>query len=143
MVTAVYVSASEHINNGAKKESKSLAKMIMMRESLAGLPKESLGGLFRQSLSLAELDRLFEDDSTQSFENLECRLKTPMRKALKKSICVNKDILEANKTVENDNIQVRFSEYANDKTNSPYTSENNDHVNDQQKASEYINSDNN
>ena len=63
-----------------QKDSKSLAKMIMMRESLAGMPKESIGGLFRQSLSLAELDRLFEDDSTQSFENLETRLKTPRRR---------------------------------------------------------------
>ena len=68
---------------GKTKDTKSLAKMIMMRESLAGLPKESIGGLFRQSLSLAELDRLFEDDSTQSFENLETRLKTPMRKIKK------------------------------------------------------------
>ena len=65
---------------GKSKDTKSLAKMIMMRESLAGMPKESIGGLFRQSLSLAELDRLFEDDSTQSFENLETRLKTPRRK---------------------------------------------------------------
>ena len=34
-------------------------------------------GLFRQSLSIAELDRMFDDDSTQSFEDLERRLKTP------------------------------------------------------------------
>ena len=62
-----------------QKDSKSLAKMIMMRESLAGMPKESIGELFRQSLSLAELDRLFEDESTESFENLETRLKRSKR----------------------------------------------------------------
>ena len=74
-------------SNDAKeqKEHNSIAKMIMMRESLVGLPKESIGGLFRQSLSLAELDRLFEDDSTQSFESLETRLKTPKRKVMKKA----------------------------------------------------------
>ena len=55
---------------------KSLAKMILMRESLAGLPRASLSGLFRQSLSIQELDRMFDDDSTQSFEDLERRLKT-------------------------------------------------------------------
>ena len=37
-------------------------------------------GLLRQSLTLAELDRMFEDDSTESFENLESRLKTPAKK---------------------------------------------------------------
>jgi len=31
------------------------------------------------------LDRLFEDDSTQSFESLETRLKTPKRKVMKKA----------------------------------------------------------
>ena len=46
------------------------------RESLAGLPRASLSGLFRQSLSIQELDRMFDDDSTQSFEDLERRLKT-------------------------------------------------------------------
>jgi hypothetical protein len=61
-------------------EKKSLAKMIMLRESLAGLPRASLSGLFRQSLSIAELDRMFDDDSTQSFEDLERRLKTPGKK---------------------------------------------------------------
>merc|ERR1719228_195301 len=59
------------------KEKKSLAKMILTRESMAGLPRASLSGLFRQSLSIAELDRMFDDDSTQSFEDLERRLKTP------------------------------------------------------------------
>ena len=58
---------------------KSLAKMILMRESLAGLPRASLSGLFRQSLSIQELDRMFDDDSTQSFEDLERRLKTPAK----------------------------------------------------------------
>merc|ERR1712142_572602 len=29
---------------------------------------------------MAELDRMFEDDSTESFENLESRLKTPAKK---------------------------------------------------------------
>ena len=38
---------------------------------------------FRQSLSIAELDRMFEDDSTQSFEDLEKRLKTPCKKSQK------------------------------------------------------------
>ncbi len=60
-------------------EKKSLARMILTRESLAGLPRASLSGLFRQSLSVAELDRLFDDDSTQSFEDLEKRLKTPAK----------------------------------------------------------------
>ena len=77
-----------------KTETNSLAKMIMMRESLAGLPKESIGGLFRQSLSLAELDRLFEDDSTQSFENLEGRLKTPMRRGIRKVTDPDNEILQ-------------------------------------------------
>ena len=53
---------------------------IMMRESLAGMPRASLSGLLRQSLTMAELDRMFEDDSTESFENLESRLKTPAKK---------------------------------------------------------------
>ena len=44
----------------SEKEKKSLAQMILMRESLAGLPRASLSGLFRQSLSIAELDRMFE-----------------------------------------------------------------------------------
>ena len=69
-----------------KDEKKSLAKMIMMRESLAGLPRASLTGLFRQSLSIAELDKMFEDDSTQSFEDLERRLKTPGKTASKAKI---------------------------------------------------------
>jgi len=59
---------------------KSLAMKIMMRESLAGMPRASLSGLLRQSLTMAELDRMFEDDSTESFENLESRLKTPAKK---------------------------------------------------------------
>ena len=37
--------------------------------------------LLRQSLSKAELDRMFEDDSTESFEALERRVKTPKKKA--------------------------------------------------------------
>merc|ERR1719376_815357 len=57
-----------------------------MRESLAGMPRASLTGLFRQSLSMAELDRMFEDDSTESFENLESRLKTPAKKKKPESI---------------------------------------------------------
>ena len=81
-----------------QKDSKSLAKMIMMRESLAGMPKESIGGLFRQSLSLAELDRLFEDDSTQSFENLETRLKTPRRRIK------NNEVLSPNEKEAGNNI---------------------------------------
>ena len=51
----------------------------MMRPSLTGFPRESFSGLFRQSLSAAELERMFEDDSTGSFEKLEQRLKTPKR----------------------------------------------------------------
>jgi hypothetical protein len=58
----------------------------MMRESLAGFPRESFSVLFRQSLSGAELERMFEDDSTGSFEKLELRLKTPKRPNLLKSI---------------------------------------------------------
>ena len=86
-------------NNAAKsRDTASLAKMIMMRESLVGLPRESIGGLFRQSLSLAELDRLFEDDSTQSFEHLENRLKTPKRKGLRKDNGSNE---KCNKPSEN------------------------------------------
>ena len=50
-----------------------------MRPSLTGFPRESFSGLFRQSLSAAELERMFEDDSTGSFEKLEQRLKTPKR----------------------------------------------------------------
>ena len=69
-------------------EKKSLAQMIMMRESLAGLPRASLTGLFRQSLSIAELDRMFEDDSTQSFEDLERRLKTPGKSTVKPKIII-------------------------------------------------------
>jgi len=69
-----------------KEDQKSVAKMIMMRESLAGLPRASLSGLFRQSLSIAELDRMFEDDSTQSFEDLERRLKTPGKSTTKPKI---------------------------------------------------------
>ena len=66
-------------NETSENEKKSLARMILMRESLAGLPRASLSGLFRQSLSIAELDRMFDDDSTQSFEDLERRLKTPAK----------------------------------------------------------------
>ena len=44
-----------------------------MREGLKHLPRESLSVLLRQSLSKAELERMFDDDSTQSFENLERR----------------------------------------------------------------------
>ena len=58
---------------------------IMMRESLAGMPRASMTGLLRQSLTLAELDRMFEDDSTESFENLESRLKTPAKKKKKET----------------------------------------------------------
>ena len=58
---------------------KSRAELIMMREGLTGLPRESLTALLRQSLSGAELDRMFEDDSTENFEALERRLKTPKR----------------------------------------------------------------
>lgn len=72
-------------------DKKSLAKAIMMRESLAGLPRASLSGLFRQSLSLAELDRMFEDDSTQSFEDLERRLKTPSKPKTKSATSTVKD----------------------------------------------------
>ena len=71
------VKAAEVENQEENK--KSLAKMILMRESLAGLPRASLSGLFRQSLSIQELDRMFDDDSTQSFEDLERRLKTPAK----------------------------------------------------------------
>ena len=42
--------------------------------------------VFRQSLSIAELDRMFEDDSTQSFEDLERRLKTPGKSTTKPKI---------------------------------------------------------
>lgn len=41
---------------------------------------------FRQSLSKAELDRMFEDDSTGSFEKLEMRLKTPKRPLTKPNL---------------------------------------------------------
>jgi len=50
-----------------------------MRPSLTGFPRESFSALLRQSLSAAELERMFEDDSTGSFEKLEQRLKTPKR----------------------------------------------------------------
>lgn len=60
-------------------EIKSRAELILMREGLMGLPRESLSALLRQSLSKAELDRMFEDDSTENFEALEKRLKTPKR----------------------------------------------------------------
>ena len=81
-----------------KEDKKSVAKMIMMRESLAGLPRASLSGLFRQSLSIAELDRMFEDDSTQSFEDLERRLKTPGKSTTKPKIVVTEE--EPSKPVE-------------------------------------------
>ena len=61
----------------AEEEKPSLARMIMMRESLVGLPRASFSNLYKQSLTPAELDRMFEDDSTESFENLEMRLRTP------------------------------------------------------------------
>ncbi len=55
---------------------------ILMREGLHGLvPRESLSALLRQSLSKAELDRMFEDDSTANFEAFERRLKTPGKKS--------------------------------------------------------------
>ena len=38
------------------------------------------------SLSGAELERMFEDDSTGNFEKLELRLKTPKRPTLQKSL---------------------------------------------------------
>ena len=70
----------------AQKQQRSLAELIMMRESLAGFPRESFSVLFRQSLSGAELERMFEDDSTGNFEKLEMRLKTPKRPMLQKSV---------------------------------------------------------
>ena len=56
----VPVSKTTVLKEPSDKEKKSLAQMILMRESLAGLPRASLSGLFRQSLSIAELDRMFE-----------------------------------------------------------------------------------
>ena len=61
-------------------ELQSRAELILMREGLMGLPRESMSALLRQSLSRAELDKMFEDDSTENFEALEKRLKTPKRK---------------------------------------------------------------
>ena len=60
-------------------QQKSKAELILLREGLAGMPRESMSLLLRQSLSKAELDRMFEDDSTESFEALERRIKTPSR----------------------------------------------------------------
>ena len=111
-------------SNDAKeqKEHNSIAKMIMMRESLVGLPKESIGGLFRQSLSLAELDRLFEDDSTQSFESLETRLKTPKRKVMKKASdpIHDADALGEEKTVTVPKITVSSEDMSSDTPSDEY-----------------------
>lgn len=49
------------------------------QDQLAGFPRESFSFLLRQSLSAAEVERMFEDDSTGNFEKLEQRLKTPKR----------------------------------------------------------------
>ena len=62
-----------------KQEVQSRAELILMREGLMGMPRESMSALLRQSLSRAELDKMFEDDSTENFEALEKRLKTPKR----------------------------------------------------------------
>ena len=72
-------------------DEKSKAELIMMREGLVGLPRESLSALLRQSLSKAELDKMFEDDSTANFEKLEFRLKTPKAKKCQSKISRNKD----------------------------------------------------
>ena len=65
---------------------RSKVELIMMREGLIGLPRDSLSTLLRQSLTPAELDKMFEDDSTQSFESLERRLKTPKKAATNDNI---------------------------------------------------------
>ena len=62
-----------------RQELQSRAELILMREGLMGMPRESMSALLRQSLSKAELDKMFEDDSTENFEALEKRLKTPKR----------------------------------------------------------------
>ena len=53
-----------------------------MRESLSGIPRESFSALLRQSLSKAELDRMFEDDSTASFEALEKRQEDTLQREI-------------------------------------------------------------
>lgn len=53
------------------------AERIRIRESLLALPRPGLSDWLRNSLTPAELDRMFEDDSTESFEAWEKRLKTP------------------------------------------------------------------
>ena len=89
---------------------------------MVGLPKESIGGLFRQSLSLAELDRLFEDDSTQSFESLETRLKTPKRKVMKKASdpIHDADALGEEKTVTVPKITVSTEDMSSDTPSDEY-----------------------
>ncbi|TRY62726.1 hypothetical protein TCAL_16591 [Tigriopus californicus] len=67
----------------------SSADRIRLRESILALPRPSLSGWLRASLTPAELDRMFEDDSTESFEAWEKRLKTP-KKALVPSTMANK-----------------------------------------------------
>lgn len=56
-----------------------LVELIMVREGLVGLPRESLSSFLRQSMTKDELNLLLDDDSTQSFEALERRLKTPRK----------------------------------------------------------------
>ena len=69
-----------------RQELQSRAELILMREGLMGMPRESMSALLRQSLSKAELDKMFEDDSTENFEALEKRLKTPKRPKMKRTV---------------------------------------------------------
>ena len=69
-----------------RQELQSRAELILMREGLMGMPRESMSALLRQSLSKAELDKMFEDDSTENFEALERRLKTPKRPKVKPAL---------------------------------------------------------
>ena len=73
-----------------RQELQSRAELILMREGLMGMPRESMSALLRQSLSKAELDKMFEDDSTENFEALEKRLKTPKRPKMKAKTAVSK-----------------------------------------------------
>ena len=81
---------------------KSKVELILMREGLVGLPRESMSFLLRQSLSKVELDRMFEDDSTESFEALERRLKTPKKSLGRMSMSKNGAVKKSSVTVAAD-----------------------------------------